>query len=294
VVFARVAPEHKLRVVTTLQALGEVVAVTGDGVNDAPALKRADIGVAMGVTGTDVAREAADMVLLDDNFASIVETVRQGRHIFQNIQRAFLYLIAFHIPIVVMAIAAPLIGVPLVLLPIHLVWLELIVHPVSAIVFQAEPGEEDIMRRPPRDPAAPLLPRAAMLRSALSGGVLAVASFGMYWWQWQPLGEAQARALALIVLLSGYQILMFAERLALPALAVAPIPRTRVFWTVWFASALSMVVILYIPAAAQMFRIDPPAGMPVFAAVVLGVLAVGWRLLARLMTSGARGADEPV
>ncbi len=180
-----------------------------------------------------------------------------------------------------LAIWAPLVGVPLVLLPIHLVWLELIVHPVSAVVFQAEPAAADIMSRPPRNPAAPLLPRDAVVRSAISGGVLAVASFATYWWQWPLLGEPQARALALIVLLAGYQTLMFAERLALPGLAVEAFPRTRVFWTVWCASALSLLLILYVPAAAQMFRVAPPTGGRLSEAVVLGVLAVGWRLVPR-------------
>jgi Ca2+-transporting ATPase len=278
---ARISPEQKFLIVDALKNDGAVVAMTGDGVNDAPALHRADIGIAMGQRGTDVARATADLVLLDDNFASIVATVREGRHILQNIQRAFLYLIAFHIPIVVLAISAPLIGVPLVLLPIHLVWLELIVHPVSAIVFQAEPASADIMNRPPRDPAAPLLPRAAVIRSAVSGATLAVAGFAIYWWLWPSLGEAQARALSLIVLIAGYQTLVFAERLALPALAVERIPRTLVFWTVWAASAVSLVLILYIPAAAQMFRVEKPPGVPVAVAILLGGLAVGWRLLSR-------------
>jgi Ca2+-transporting ATPase len=278
-IFARITPEQKFLIVDRLKSAGAIVAMTGDGVNDAPALHRADIGIAMGQRGTDVARATADLVLLDDNFASIVATVREGRHIFQNIQRTFLYLIAFHIPIIVMAIWAPLIAMPLVLLPIHLVWLELIVHPVSAVVFQAEPAASDIMSRPPRNPAAPLLPRSAVMRSALSGALLAVASFAMYWWQWPSLGEAQARALALIVLLSGYQILIFAERLALPALTVDRIPRTPVFWTIWCAAAVSLLVILYVPAVAQMFRVARPAGIHASAALVLGVLAVAWRLI---------------
>jgi Ca2+-transporting ATPase len=280
-IFARISPEQKFDIVDALKKDGAVVAMTGDGVNDAPALHRADIGIAMGQRGTDVARATADLVLLDDNFASIVATVREGRHIFQNIQRAFLYLIAFHIPIVVLAIAAPLMGMPLVLLPIHLVWLELIVHPVSAIVFQAEPASADIMNRPPRDPAAPLLPRAAVMRSAVSGALLALASVAVYWWCWPTIGEAQARALSLIVLIAGYQTLVFAERLALPALAVERVPRTVVFWTVWAGSLVSLALILHLPAASRMFSVAHPAGVPVAVAVLLGVLAVGWRLLWR-------------
>ncbi|MCC7176998.1 MAG: cation-translocating P-type ATPase [Acidobacteria bacterium] len=285
-IFARITPEQKFLIVDGLKTAGAIVAMTGDGVNDAPALRRADIGIAMGQRGTDVARATADLVLLDDNFASIVETVRQGRHIFQNIQRAFLYLIAFHLPIVVLAIAAPLAGVPLVLQPIHLVWLELIVHPVSAVVFQAEPAAADIMSRPPRSPAASLLPRAALRRSVMSGGVLAVACFAMFLWQSPMIGEAQARALSLVVLLSGYQVLMFAERLALPELAVSAVPRTFVFWTVWCAAGLSLVAMLYVPAMAGMFRIARPPGAHVSAAIGLGVLAVGWRLLPRWSGAG--------
>ncbi|MGE5246059.1 MAG: cation-translocating P-type ATPase, partial [Betaproteobacteria bacterium] len=215
-IFARISPEQKFLIVDGLKQAGAIVAMTGDGVNDAPALRRADIGIVMGQRGTDVARATADLVLLDDNFASIVATVREGRHILQNIQRAFLYLIAFHIPIVSLAVLAPVTGIPLLLLPIHLVWLELIVHPVSAVVFQAEKAKASLMTRPPRDPADPLLPRAAIMRSAVSGGLLAAASFAAYWWQWPAVGEPQARALALVVLMAGYQTLVFAERVALP------------------------------------------------------------------------------
>jgi len=278
-IFARISPEQKYRIVDGLKAGGAVVAMTGDGVNDAPALRRADIGIAMGQRGTDVARATADLVLLDDNFASIVATVREGRHIFQNIQRAFLYLIAFHIPIVVLAVLAPLSGIPLLLLPIHLVWLELIVHPVSALVFQAEPATAAVMTRPPRNPSASLLPRRAVVRSATAGAVLAVACFIMYAWQWRTVGEPQARALALIVLLAGYQTLMFAERLALPELSLRPIPRSRLFWVVWCAATLSLPVILWVPVVAQLFRVALPGGAEIATAIGLGVVAVGWRLL---------------
>ncbi len=290
-IFARISPSQKFMIVDALQKAGAVVAMTGDGVNDAPALRRADIGIAMGRRGTDVARATADLVLVDDNFASIVDTVREGRHVLQNIQRAFLYLIAFHLPVIGLALAAPLADMPLVLLPVHLVWLELIVHPVSAIVFQAEAAGANVMRRPPRDPGEPLLPRGAVVRSVLAGGILAVAAFTVYAMQLPAIGEAQARALALVVMLGGYQTLMFAERLALPGVAVDPIPRTRVFWIVWCASALSLAALLYVPWAAGLFRIEPPRAEQVGAALLLGALAVGWRFALGLGRRRAVDAD---
>ena len=277
-IFSRITPDQKFLIVDGLKRAGAIVAMTGDGVNDAPALRRADIGIAMGQRGTDVARATADLVLLDDNFASIVATVREGRHILQNIQRAFLYLIAFHIPIVAIAVITPLAGMPLLLLPIHLVWLELIVHPVSALVFQAERATASVMARPPRDPAAPLLPHSAVAHSAASGGLLATATFGTYWWQLSAAGEPAARALALVVLLTGYQMLLFAERLTIPEL-VARVPRTGVFWTVSAAAALSLVLILYVPSIAELFRVTPPAIGSVGIALILGILSIGWRLM---------------
>jgi Ca2+-transporting ATPase len=277
-IFARISPEQKFLIVDGLKRTGAIVAMTGDGVNDAPALRRADIGIAMGQRGTDVARATADLVLLDDNFASIVATVREGRHILQNVQRAFLYLIAFHVPIVGLAIVTPLVGLPLVLLPIHLVWLELIVHPVSALVFQAEPATGSVMSRPPRDPSAPLLPRAAIVRSSAAGALLAVAAFASYRWGLPDVGESRARALALIVLLSGYQVLLFAERLSLDG-TVSRIPRTAVFWIVWIASAFSLVAMLSVPALADMFRVMRPTVTGITGAALIGVAAVAWRLV---------------
>ena len=293
-ILARISPEQKHAIITALQRAGEVVAMTGDGVNDAAALHRADIGIAMGRRGTDVARATADLVLLDDNFASIAETVRQGRHIFRNIQRAFLYLIAFHIPIIALAVAAPLIGIPLLLLPIHLVWLELIVHPVSAIVFQAEPPEADIMSRPPRRPEAPLLPRAAVIRSSLSGALLAAASLGIYWSQWTSVGETQARGLALIALIAGYQVLVLAERLALPTRAMSVLPRTRVFWIAWCATALSVIALLYVPALSDMFKVERSAAAPALGAMLTGVLSVGWRLMPTSQAAPDRSGNPVV
>ncbi|MEK8034723.1 cation-translocating P-type ATPase [Ideonella sp. DXS29W] len=179
-VFARVAPAQKLRIVQALQRRGEVVAMTGDGVNDGPALRAADIGVAMGERGTDVAREAASLVLLDDRFGSLVEAVRAGRRIFVNLQHALGYLFAVHVPIVGLSLL-PLFGGPVLLLPIHVVLLELIIDPACSLVFEAEPLAADGMRRPPRPADAPLFTLRAVVR-AMMVGMASLASVVLVHW----------------------------------------------------------------------------------------------------------------
>ena len=173
-VFARVTPAQKLRIVQALQRRGEVVAMTGDGVNDGPALRAADVGVAMGERGTDVAREAASIVLLDDRFGSLVDAVRAGRRIFANLQKAMGYLFAVHVPIVGLSLL-PLFGGPVLLLPIHVVLLELIIDPACSLVFEAEPLPEDGMRIPPRPADAPLFSGGAVARALAVGGVALLA-----------------------------------------------------------------------------------------------------------------------
>jgi Ca2+-transporting ATPase len=177
-VFARTTPEHKLRIVKALHANGERVAVTGDGINDAPALAAADIGVAMGETGTDVAREAADLVLADDNFATIVEAVREGRILFANLRKAVRYYLACKVAVVAITLLPVLLGVPIPFAPIQLIVLELFMDLAASATFVAEPPERNLMRQPPRDPHAPFMSRSyvASIFASATGLFLAVSA----------------------------------------------------------------------------------------------------------------------
>ena len=178
-IFARVSPEHKLRIVDALQKNGQVVAMTGDGVNDAPALKEADIGVAMGITGTDVSKEAADMVLQDDNFATIVAAVEQGRVILDNIIRFVRYILASNWAEILVMVLAPFFGLPLPLYPVQILWMNLVTDGLPALALGVEPGEADVMERPPRSPGAPIIDRATAVHILLVGSVMALLSLAL-------------------------------------------------------------------------------------------------------------------
>jgi Ca2+-transporting ATPase len=179
-VFARVIPEQKLRLVNAFKANGEIVAMTGDGVNDAPALKSANIGIAMGGRGTDVAREAGALVLLDDDFSSIVKAIRLGRRIFDNLRKAMAYILAIHVPIAGLSLIPVILKWPLVLYPVHVVFLELIIDPACSIAFEAEPEESDVMRRPPRDRKEPLFNRRTVMVSLLQGFIVLAVTLAVY------------------------------------------------------------------------------------------------------------------
>lgn len=184
-IFSRVIPEHKMRIVNAFQANGKIVAMTGDGVNDAPALKQADIGIAMGKRGSEVSREAADLILMDDNFSVIVDTIKDGRRIYDNIKKAVGYIFVIHIPIALSSLLAPVLGInpaSLMLLPLHVVLLELIIDPTCSVVLERQPAESNIMGRKPRNIKENIVDRKTLIKSFIQGLVIFAASFGSYYY----------------------------------------------------------------------------------------------------------------
>ena len=280
-VFARVHPAQKHAIVAALQDAGETVAMTGDGINDAPALRRADIGVSMGERAVEVARAAADLVLLKDDLSALVSTVAEGRRIYANIRRSFLYLLAFHVPIVSLAVVVPIAGLPLLLQPVHLVWLELIVHPVSALIFEAEPGTPDQMKRPPRRGDEPLVPLSHAIPSLISGLVLAVGAFALYTLRFDIEGEDAARGAALAAIVLGSILLVWAERAGADPEGRLPFPRGVRFWAIIFCVLASLPLCLYLRPLASTLHLAAPSPLGLTLAGLTGLAAVAWRPIYR-------------
>ena len=282
-VFARIAPEQKLRLVEALKADGEVVAMTGDGVNDAPALEAAHIGVAMGQKGTDVAREAADLVLLDDSFASIVGAVRLGRRIFANLRKALTYVTAIHAPIAGMALLPVLLGLPPMLMPMHVVLLELVIDPTCALVFEAEPSERDAMKRPPRRADETLFGLRQIAMALVQGLILLGAVLGLYLWALAESPSAtEARGAAFVALVVGILSLALADSMSSGRIFA------RQHWTYWLiatAVAAILVLMMWVPVVAQIFEVARPPSTLLAAALAAGVSSgawvVAWRRLRR-------------
>jgi len=257
-VFARIQPEQKMRIVQALKANGEIVAMTGDGVNDAPSLKAAHIGIAMGGRGTDVAREASAIVLIGDDFSSIVHTIRLGRRIYDNIRKAMGFVMAAHIPIAGLALLPLALGIPLILYPVHMAFLEMVVDPVSSIAFEAEPEEGDVMSRPPRNPKSPLFSFPLILWSLLQGTTVLVATAAIFLIAWRRgMPEAEVRSLAFVALVVGNIAMILAGRSFSTSVVRALSSPNPVLWTVLGVDAALLTGILSWPPLRELFRLGP-------------------------------------
>jgi Ca2+-transporting ATPase len=254
-IFARVVPEQKLRIVNALKSNKEIVAMTGDGVNDAPALKSAHIGIAMGERGTDVARESAALVLLDDDFSSIVQAVRSGRRIFDNIKKAIAYIFSIHVPIAGVSLIPVLLKWPLVLMPVHIMFLELIIDPACSTAFEAEPEEENVMDLPPRSPNEPLFSKRMVGMSLLQGInvlVLVLAVFAIAYYR--GLGEMEARAMTFTTLIIANLGLILTNRSWTRTILVTIKNPNAALWWVLAGAFLFLGLVLYIPFLRGLFR----------------------------------------
>jgi Ca2+-transporting ATPase len=276
-IFARVVPEQKLRLVNALKANKEVVAMTGDGVNDAPALKSAHIGIAMGGRGTDVARESSSLVLLDDDFSSIVGAVRLGRRIFDNIKKAMAYIVAVHVPIAGMSFIPVVMQWPLVLLPMHIVFLELIIDPACSVVFEAEAEESNVMKRPPRNPEEPLFGKNMIIISVLQGlSVLVVVLLVFLAARNLGRGEDDARALAVVTLILSNLALILTNRSWTRTIwGMLRSPNAALLWVL--GGAVTFVfLILYVPFLRNLCHFSILHPLDLLLCVLAAAVSIVW------------------
>ncbi|MEG1644046.1 MAG: cation-translocating P-type ATPase, partial [Bacteroidales bacterium] len=277
-VFARVIPEQKLKIVNALKYNNEIVAMTGDGVNDAPALKAANIGIAMGEKGTDVARESSDLVLMDDNFSSIVGAVKMGRRIFDNLQKALGYIFAIHVPIAGLSLIPVLFADwPLILWPVHVVFMELIIDPACSVIFEAEKAEKNVMSRPPRKTNEPFFGAKKILISCFQGVWVLASTLAIYFITLKlgyQTGEVRAMTFTTLIIANIMNILTnrsWSESI----FTILRTPNPTVKWVAGGA-LLFISLVLTIPFLLQLFQFSPISVWEVLISITVGISTILW------------------
>nr|WP_207704273.1 cation-translocating P-type ATPase [Enterococcus sp. 665A]MBO1341935.1 cation-translocating P-type ATPase [Enterococcus sp. 665A] len=299
-IFSRVTPEHKMKIVKAFKQNDEVVAMTGDGVNDAPALKYADIGIAMGKRGSEVSREAADLILMDDNFSTIVNTIKDGRRIYDNIKKAIGYIFVIHIPIALTALFGPLLGIAqtaLFLLPTHVVLLELVIDPTCSVVLERQPSEPDNMNRPPRSRYESILSTKLLVKSVIQGLVIFIASFGAYYLSLQqaPTNDELARTMGLTVLIISniFLVLVNSSNHLLGMQTFLQLRHDKVIWGILGGTIVVLLGLIYSPING--FLDLAALSLPQLAlCALLGMAAVCWYDVVKLVINRREVQELPI
>lgn len=285
-IFARVIPEHKMKIVKALKMNNEIVAMTGDGVNDAPALKYADIGISMGERGNDVTKESADLILMDDNFSTIVDTIKDGRRIYENIRKAIGYVLSIHIPIALASLLAPIFGIApsaVLLLPIHVVLLELIIDPTCSIILERQPAEDNIMRKKPRKASESILNLPTLVMSIIQGIAIFISSFGIYYGALtmnRSVFEARSLGLSTLLLSNIFLVLTISSHNESVFKTIRKLSKDKVMWVTVSAIISMLSIVLYTPINTFL-KLAPLSWQDVLVVLFITLVSVFWHELVK-------------